>query len=100
MSRGNEYWTDRPDGQTEKLRGEKRLKNTGIQCANEKDVQRSTSPRPASPRKRRIAILLVDGCDLVGANVIAEAFTLASRLTCPDDSLRAYDVTFLSERGG
>ncbi|MFM0334700.1 helix-turn-helix domain-containing protein [Paraburkholderia strydomiana] len=73
---------------------------SGIQCANEKDVQRSTSPRPASPSRRRIAILLVDGCDLLGANVIAEAFTLASRLTCPDDSLGAYHVTFLSERGG
>jgi transcriptional regulator GlxA family with amidase domain len=76
------------------------MKKTGTQCTNPEDFQSPTSRRPVSPRKRRIAIVLVDDCDLLGASVIAEAFNLVSRLTYSDASLGAYDVIFLSERGG
>ncbi|MEZ2311512.1 helix-turn-helix domain-containing protein [Paraburkholderia sp. RCC_158] len=76
------------------------MKRTDTQCADTEDVQSMASRRPVPRNRRRIAIVLVDGCDLLGASVIVEAFGLASRLTCPDASPGAYDVTFLSERGG
>lgn len=73
---------------------------TGTQYGNVSEASKSRSRPSARGRKRRTGILLFDTCDLLGANVIAEALDLASRIASPGSSIATYQVTFLSRSGG
>ncbi len=56
--------------------------------------------RSARHAIRRIAILLFDGCSLLGAGIVAEVFQVANELASLASRNWTYDVTFLSADGG
>ncbi|MBN3766335.1 helix-turn-helix domain-containing protein [Burkholderia sp. Ac-20365] len=49
---------------------------------------------------RHIAILLFDGCSLLGAGIVAEVFHAANELSSSASHSWTYDVSFLSAAGG
>ncbi|WP_322010112.1 GlxA family transcriptional regulator [Paraburkholderia sp. J12] len=49
---------------------------------------------------RHIAILLFDGCSLLGAGIVAEVFHMANELSSDTDRRFPYDVSILSADGG
>ncbi|PXW29169.1 transcriptional regulator GlxA family with amidase domain [Paraburkholderia caballeronis] len=49
---------------------------------------------------RHIAILLYDGCSLLGAGIVAEVFHVANELAASGTRNEAYDVCILSADGG
>ncbi|TCF96459.1 hypothetical protein BZM26_37595 [Paraburkholderia strydomiana] len=77
-----------------------RMTRTGAQYTAPADLRIAVLPRSASHDRRRIAIVLFDGCDISGASVIADAFSLASGVAASGASPAAYDVKFLSAQGG
>ncbi|CAH2932882.1 MAG: hypothetical protein CPSOU_6283 [uncultured Paraburkholderia sp.] len=71
-----------------------------IPGANPADCHLSASQRLSSCPQRRIGIVLPDAGDLPGAQVVAEAFNLASRIARTDRGIGTYQVVFLSRHGG
>lgn len=53
-----------------------------------------------SPEARHIAILLFDGCSLLGAGIVAEVFHVANELAAGGIRSEPYDVCILSADGG
>ncbi|AXF18891.1 helix-turn-helix domain-containing protein [Paraburkholderia caledonica] len=77
------------------------MTTTNKQKSGQPGHVQSQAKAPRVPhRTQRIGIVLSDGCDFLGVSVIAEAFSLASRLSHSDASSDAYNVVFLSEPGG